>query len=251
MRHRLLAAIAACSVLPACFQLEASGQLGWSRMAVRGDIGYVNGASTVSVRQDVDSALGLGEDQDQPYARAMLDTGVQVIAVSAFRFEESGTGLLQADFGGVTAGTTVRSDFEFLNAKGSYAFEIALGPVSIAPGIAIDYFDLELDVRDLGGVASETLDVNAPVPLAFVRGTVDLGIASGVVELGYIEADIGDVDGSFFDAEILVEVRIAPLVHLFGGYRRIALDAEGVVDGDTYEADLEVDGFVIGGGVRF
>jgi hypothetical protein len=248
------AAAAAVATLPSCFQLEVSAHAGYAQLAVDGDLGYVSGAAPAAISQDLESAFGLGDDQGRPYARVALDTGVQVIAVSAFTFEESGTGVLEASFGDsgtLVAGTSVRSDLELWNAKASYAFELELGPVSIAPGICANYLDLDLRVRDLIGLADERAELQAPVPMAFVRGTVGLGVVSGVVEIGYMAIDVDDVDTEFLDVEVLAMVHPTPLLDLFAGYRLLALDAEGEIDGDAFDADLQVGGFVVGGGVRF
>jgi hypothetical protein len=179
---------------------------------------------------------------------------VPVVAVSAFTFEESGTGVLEANFGDsgtLVAGTPVNTNFEMLNAKGSLAFEIDLGPVSIAPGVCANYFDLDVRVRDQIGIADERVELNAPVPMAFVRGKVDLGIVSGIAEVGYMAIDIDDVDTKFLDAEVLVMVHPTAMLDLFAGYRLLDLDADGEIDGDSFDADLQIGGFLIGGGVRF
>ena len=251
MHMRLLAAGALLATLPACFQLEVQAQAGYAQLALDGDIGYVNGANNVAVAQDVESAFGLGDDQGSPYVRGQVDFGVPVLSVSAFTFEDDGTGQLNADFGNVPAGLPVATDFEMLNAKTALAFEIGLGPVSISPGIAIDYFDLQIDVRDLIGIATEQLELNAPVPLGFLRGEVDLGIVSGVAEVGYMTVDVDDVEGSLLDAEARVSVHPTALLELFVGYRYLGLEIDGEVDGDTFDTDLEVSGLLIGGGLRF
>lgn len=254
MRIPLLFAAAVLSTLPACFQLEATAQVGYAQLAVDGDLGYVSGSTTGSISQDVESAFGLGDDQGVPYGRAVLDTGLQVFSVSGFMLEDSGTGVLQANFGDsgtLVAGLPVRSELEMTNLKGAYALEIPLGPVSLSPGIAIDYFDLRVQVADLIGIANEEVELNAPIPLAFVRGEVDLGVVSAVAEIGYMAVDVEDVDVKFLDVEALLMVHPLPLLNLFVGYRSLELDAEGLIDGDRFDTDLQISGFVIGGGLIF
>jgi hypothetical protein len=250
----LLAALAAVATLPSCFSFGATAHVGYAQLAVDGDIGYVSGSTTASVAQDVESAFGLGDDQGRPYARVAADLGVPVIAVSAFTFEESGTGVLQANFGDsgtLIAGTPVESNLEMFNAKGSLAFEIDFGPISVAPGVCANYFDLDMRVRDLIGIADERVELNAPVPMVFVRGQVDVAIVSGIVEVGYMAIDVDDVETKFLDVEVLAMVHPTAMLDLFVGYRMLDLDAEGEIDGDTFDADLQIGGFLIGGGVRF
>jgi hypothetical protein len=237
--------------LTSCFQLEVQAQAGYAQLAADGDIGYVNGAGNTAIAQDVESAFGLGDDQGSPYVRAMVDFGVPQLSVSAFTFEDEGTGMLNADFGDVVSGVTVNSDLEMLNAKVAYAFEIPLGPVSLSPGLAVDYFDLSMSVADQFGATSQAVDLSGPVPLAFLRGEAEISIVSAVVEAGYMQVSIDDVDASLLDIEAQLAVHPTELLELFVGYRMLNLEFDGEIDGDVVDADLGIGGFLIGGGVRF
>lgn len=260
MRLPLFAALLATSILPSCYQLALSGNVGYAQMAVSGDIGYVNGTNSAAVRQDVESALGLGDDRGAPYVRAALDTGVPVLSVSAFQFSESGNGVLQADFGdigtsiggiSIPGGVPVTSELDFTNVKGAYAFQISLGPVALSPGIAVDWFDIDLTVRDGLGIQTENVQLQAPVPLGFLRGEVDLGVVSAIAEVGYMEYGVDDLDGKLLDIEALLQVHPTAMLSLFAGYRSLNLQVDGELDGDTIDTDLTVSGFMIGGGLRF
>lgn len=254
MRISSLAALAVVVILPSCYQLEATALVGYTHMSVDGELGYVDGSSGGGIQQDVESAFGLGDEQGTPYGRAMLDLGVPVLSVSGYRFEESGSGVLEANVGSnpiLIPGTPVNTEFELSNIKASVAFEIGLGPISVQPGIAVDWFDMHVQVRDTIGIASETLDLSGPVPLLFVRGEVDVGIVDGMIEVGYVEADVDEVDGSLLDIELLVQVRPVGMLTLFAGYQLLLLDANGEVDGDAYDADLQIGGFLIGGGLTW
>ncbi|MCK5944993.1 MAG: hypothetical protein KAI24_23600 [Planctomycetes bacterium] len=241
------------ATLPACFQFEIQAQAGYAQLALDGDIGYQNGAQSGDIDQDIESAFGLGDDQGSPYVRAKLDFGVPNLSVSAFTFEDEGEGTLEANFGNVPQNVPVRSQFDLSNAKAAYAFEIPIVPgiASISPGIAIDYFDLAIDVRDAFGISQENVELAGPLPLAFVRGEVDLGIVSAVVEGGYITADIDDVEGEVLDLEAQLLLHPTDLIEIFVGYRSLNLDLNGMVDGDTFDTDITLSGFMIGGGFRF
>lgn len=250
----VVAATLAILVLPSCMSFGVSGHVGYAQMAVDGDIALspTAGGFTGTIQQDIESGLGLGDENGTPYIRAELDAGVPVLSVSYFSFDESGRGTLDATFGGITVGTDVQSELTFTNVKTALAFEFDVGPVSLAPGIAIDLFDIDLQVRDTGGFTTEDIDVTAPLPMLFLRGQVDLGVAAVIAELGVIDTpEIQDIEGTFWDAEVLVEVRPTAPVHLFAGYRLMNIDAEGTVDGQDFAADLQVSGWVIGGGIRF
>lgn len=254
MRILLFVVAAPLLVLPSCYQLEVSAQAAYAQLSLDGDLGYKSASDPSpgpTVDQDIGSAFGLGDGQGTPYGRVMLDTGVPVIAVSGFLFEESGSGVLQANFGEVPAGFGVNSDIEMANAKASLAFQIDLGPVAISPGLAVDYFDLKIDVQDVFGAFRETVELAGPVPMLFLRAEADLGIVAGVVEGGYMKVDIDDVTASLLDIEALVEVRPTDLVHLFAGYRHLNLSTDGLIDNDSFDADITLAGFFLGGGVRF
>lgn len=237
--------------LPSCYQFEITAQAGYGQFTLDGDIGYQSGTGQVAVAQDVESAFGLGDDEGVPYGRVMIDTGVPVIAVSGFLFDEEGRGVLDANFGDIAANVAVDTEFELANAKASYAFQIDLGPVAIAPGLAVDYFDLNFQVQDVFATQRETVDLAGPVPMAFLRAEVDLGIVAAVAEGGYMEIDIDDVDASMLDIEAMVEVRPTALLHLFAGYRHLNIQADGEIDGDTFDGDFTLSGFFVGGGLRF
>ncbi|HEB53678.1 MAG TPA: hypothetical protein ENI87_10540 [bacterium] len=253
MRTRLLIAALSLTTLPACFQFEIQAQAGYANLAVDGDLGYVTGAG-VGIDQDVESAFGLGGGQGSPYGRVQIDTGVPVLSVSAFQFSDEGQGVLQANFGGnanLVAGAPVASELDMVNAKVAYAFEIGLGPVSISPGVAVDYFNLTTSVRDTFGIATEEVTLEGPIPLAFLRAEADLGIVSAVAEGGYMAVGIEDTDGELLDLEAQLVVRPTSLIELFVGYRYINLVVDGTIDGDTFDTDLTLSGLMIGGGVRF
>ena len=254
MRCSSLFALAAVCALPSCYQFKAHAQAGYAQLAVDGDLGYVSGSTTASIRQDIQSAFGLGDDQGSPYGRVSIDTGVPVLTVSAFSFDESGTGVLQANFGDsplLTAGTPVQSELEMMNIKGSYLFQIDLGPVAISPGIAVDYFDLDVQVRDLIGIANESVELQAPVPLAMLRAEVDLSVVSAMVEVGYMRVDVDEISGSLLDLEAMLMVHPTSMIDLFAGYRMLALEADGEIDGDTFDTDIQIGGLIFGGGIRF
>lgn len=252
MRIHSLMAVVALATLPSCYQFAVSAHAGFAQYAVEGDLGYVDGASATSVDQDVESAFGLGDDQGIPVGRIAIDTGVPVLSVSGFMFDEQGQGVLQGNFGNAfTAGLPVNSDFELTNAKAAYAFQIGMGPVSISPGIGVDYFDLKLELRDQFGFGRETLELQAPVPIAFLRGEVDLGVVSLLAEGGYMSVDVEDVEVSLLDIEAMLMVKPTAMLDLFVGYRMIEFEGEGEIDGDRTDADFQLGGFMIGGGLRF
>jgi hypothetical protein len=240
--------------LAACGSAGFKAQAGYTQMSIEGDIALnpTAGGGTGSIQQDIETALGLGEEQGNPWVRAEADLGVVVFAATGFTFEEQGTGTLQANYGNITAGTDVNSDLELANVKASMAFQIELGPLSLAPGLAVDWFDLTLDVSDTAGIATESVELSAPVPMVFLRGQADVGMLSFIAEAGYLKVpEYDDIEATSWDAEALVELRPTPLLNLFAGYRMISMELDGEVDNQDFFADITLSGWIIGGGVRF
>lgn len=245
----LMLASVALMAMTACSLPTANVQAGFANLSLDGNVGYVTGAATTSIDQDVESAFGLGDEQGSPVVRGQIDFGVPVLTVSGFQFEDEGQGTLNATFGSLTAGVLVDSTVDLQTARASYAFDIGIGPVSISPGIAVDYFDLS--IKATNGLITEEVDLNGPLPLGFLRAQVDFGKVGAFVEAGYISADVDDVDGELLDIEAQLYVRPWSVLELFVGYRHLEMDLEGTIDDDSFDTDLTVSGLMFGGGVTF
>ena len=251
MRSLSLLILGTLTLAPACTQFEVTAQAGYALFEVDGDIGYTDDGSTV-IAQDVESAFGLGDDQGTPYGRLGVDMGVPELTVSGFLFEDEGQGTLAADFGDISGGVEVNSELSITNAKAAYTLQIPIGPLTIAPGLAANYFDIDVAVATvLQGAASVDVQAEAPLPMAFLRAELDLDWVGLVAEVGYISIDVDDVDATLLDLEGLIEFRPANWVNLFAGYRMIDLDVQGIDDNERYDVDLQLGGLLVGGGFRF
>src|SRR5690606_9598741 len=99
---------------------------------------------------------------------------------------------------------------------------------------------------------AEVIDEIVGVPLLFLRAEAGVGPVDVIGEIGYLETPrIDGGEGRFLDAEVLVEVSVLPLGHVFAGYRLLDIDANGHTSSDSYGIDLQVRGWQIGGGLRF
>lgn len=252
MRILSLVAASALLTLPSCYQFEVTAQAGYALLSLDGDFGYVDGSSSATIDQDIESAFGLGDDQGTPYAKLAFDFGTPTLSVSGFMFEDEGTGTLSAPFGAnLPSGFPVRSEFDLTCAKVAYAFEIPIGPISISPGLAVDYVDLDFLVADQFGATTEEAQLQAPLPMLFLRAEADISIVTLLVEAGYVSVDIDDIEAQLLDVEALVEINATTWLNFFAGYRMIDFEADGLIDNDTYDIDLGLSGFLVGGGFRF
>lgn len=252
MKRPLLGGLTLAS-LAACQSVDVQVDAGYTQVAVSGDIALAEGTQGTdgAPKQDVDSAFGLGDEQGSPYLRASCRTAGFSFAASGFMFEESGRGVLEANFGGLPAATPVTSDLEFACVKVSGTYDFDLGFMTLAPGLAMDVVDLEFRVQELALGNGEEIDEVVGVPMVFLRASGDLGVASLMGEIGYMEAEIDSSGGSYLDAEVTLRVSPMRSVHFFGGYRFIDFDAEGDTGTDSFSVDLQVQGWVLGGGISF
>lgn len=223
-------------------------------MSVGGELALSadSGGNPTAINQGIDSAFGLGDDQGSPYYRAQIDLGAPVITASTFWLREANQGQLANSFGGLPSGTPVNSRLDLAVAKITASYDFDLGLVKLSPGVQFDLFALDFDVREptLGG--SEDIDDIVYVPMPFLRTEAGLGLVSAIAELGYIELPGGANNaGQFFDLEAMLEWHPLPLAHVFVGYRYISIDGEGDTGTADFATDLQIRGWVIGGGLRF
>lgn len=238
--------------LASCSTYHLRAYAGYMRPVLSGNVGLSNSGGA-SANVDAKDGLGLSE-ASSPYGRVDAGLSVLNLTASGFRYDDRGDGTLEAAFGGINAGVPVHSDAQMLVLKGAASFTLVdLGFLRLSPGFAVDYMDLNLDVtsRSPAPPATESLDVNAPVPMPFVQGEVELGPVAATLDVGGIAIDIDQVNGTYLDIEGLV--RVQPIDHLevFAGYRWIQFDAKGTAGGQDYDADVTMQGVIVGAGVTF
>jgi hypothetical protein len=250
--------LGACGILlltaAGCAPLRITAQAGYTQTAVSGRMGLESGSSgsPPQTSQDIESAFGLGDQQGSPWVRVQADFGVPVLTASGFWLKETGTGVLDENFGGLPTATPVVSDLDLGCGKFSCTFDIELGAVKLSPGIAVDVFDLDFKVTEISLGNSEEIDEILAVPMAFLRGEVTLDVLGFVAEVGYLDSpEIEGNKGKFLDAEAMIECAVLNQVSLVAGYRLLDLDANGKAGEDAFAIDLQIRGWFLGGGIRF
>ncbi|MCA8977952.1 MAG: hypothetical protein KDC98_24715 [Planctomycetes bacterium] len=241
-------------LLSACSFVGATGEVGFTRIGVAGDVALASATGGVqpSSYQGLDTSLGLGSELGSPHVRGQLDLGNTVLTGSAFMLSEDGDGTLAKTFGPLSTGTTVRSRLELTEAKVSITHDFDLGLVKVSPGLGLDALDLRVSARESAFGNEGSIDQLLPLPMLFCRAEGDVGLATVVAEVGYLDMpDLGGARFTLLDLEALLEFNLLPTVHLFAGYRMIDLDGYGEADGSSFALDLVVDGWTIGGGIRF
>jgi hypothetical protein len=224
------------------------------RPALSGDASLESSMATpvedVSLRSDLDFT----DRSTEFYGKA----GVSVVGfnlfASGFQTSQDGTGRLTADFGDISAGTTVNSSFDMTLIQGGLTFNLVdIDVLRLALGVGADYFDAEIAVEDRVTSIMEDLDGAAPVPLVMLDG--DVCIPGVPLELGFLvggmSASYGDIDGLVLDGEALLTLTALDPVDLFAGYRYLSLDLDGVTDDQDFTTDLVLQGWFVGAGLRF
>lgn len=210
------------------------------------------GVSLDTLNVDVEESLGLTESSGSPYGRLDLELGPARVTLSAFQYSESGSGTLNADFGDIVVGTTVNSSLDLLNIKGALTFDLLdFGVFRLSPGIGLDFFDVDMTVRAPSVGQTEEISSLAPVPMLFAQGEVEVGPFAAIVDGGWISVDLDEGDGEYWDVEGLLRLTPGAGVEIFGGYRWISIDVQGNDEGQEFAADLELQGWFVGGGLRF
>ncbi len=253
------------SGLFACSGLGIKADAGYAQLDLTGNMALAPTAGGVplgTIKVDFEDNLGLRDSYGSPYGRVELAAGVASFTFSGLNYDKSGRGTLNASFGDIPVNAQVQTDLQLTNLKGAIHFDLLnLGIVRISPGVGVDLMDLNMDVTAVAGPGlgtTESLDVIAPIPIAFVQGEVDLGPVSGTLDVGGIKVNLKDftnsndtADVTFWDVEALLRWSPIPKLEVFGGYRWIHLEGDGKASGQDFAANLDLRGFILGGGIYF
>ena len=242
--------LGACSVAP-----SGDFRVGWFPAKLSGDIALdasSGGRNLSVVRADVEEDLGLGRSGNIMVG-ADLDTPIGRISGTYFRYSDHGVGTLSKSFGDIPPGTSVETDVAIDNVKAFWSFDLVdTGVVRLAPGAGLTFVAIDATVRSITALSAyERVAVSVPMPMLFLEGEVELGSFRGEVEAGWMSLDVGTFDSTFYDLDARVNWVPTAAMELFGGYRWVTLESDGRADGQLFDANLELEGFYFGGGLRF
>jgi hypothetical protein len=90
------------------------------------------------------------------------------------------------------------------------------------------------------------------VPMPFAEAEIyPTDYLSIGANLGLMSADLGDGNGRYWDAEAMARVQATTEIDFLFGYRYQLMDVSGRATSRDFDADLDLRGWFIGGGVRF
>lgn len=247
--RRLLLPCLSCLAV-ACAPLDVTTEVGYARLALRGDLSLATNGGAAT-EQDVDRGFGLGDERDCPLVRVTAGHGPLTFGATGFWLRESGSGVLDEDFGGIPSGTSVTSDLELGVARCEATWGFTFGALRVAPGLALDVFAIDFRAESSPGNREEVDDVVA-VPLPFVRADLAWYPVRAELAGGWIELPDGSGgSGRFFDVEAAMRWDPAANWGLVAGYRWLGAIGEGDAGVDTFGLDLEIRGWFVGAALRF
>ena len=252
---RLIIVVGLAAALPSCQGLDVVVGAAYLQSEARGTTSLGPTGTTVPISALQLSLAGdLDVDDDSPSLYGFVDAKIDRLRVhaSAFRFEARGNSVLPRGYGDLIPGTPVGTDLDFTNGRLAVTYDIVdLDYFWLSVGAAADYIDWDIDVVAQNMAASEALRSEVVVPMPYVRFGLIEGDVAAQAAVGAMAADLGDGDGTWVDLEAMVSYRPASAFELFGGYRWIRVDGDGIVTNQAYDADLEVSGWFLGGALHF
>lgn len=239
-------------LLASCQTPDFAVDAGYMIMELAGNIGFDASGGGGSFGINLGQGLDIS-DADSPYAKVEFSVLGLRIGISGFKYSDSGDSTLDASFGDISAGSTVQTDVDMLNVKGTIAYDlVSLDFLRISPGISVDYFDIDMKMVASSPIAAfEELDFKAPVPMPYISAAMWYGDFILDAELSAISVDLQDVDGVYFDLSTKLHYKPLPLIDVFVGYRYLLIDADGEADGQDFDADVHMNGLFFGGRIGF
>lgn len=238
--------------LASCSTPDLSVDAGYMVMEMAGDLGFDGSGGGGSVGINLGQGLDIN-NADSPYAKLETQVLGMRVGLSGFSYSDSGDSTLDASFGDIAAGSTVSTDIDLLNIKGTVSYDLLnLGFLRVSPGVGVDYFDMNLKMVATAPVAAnEKLDFQVPVPMAYVSTELKYEMFSLDTDIGGMSVDLPDAKGTFWDVTTKVKYHPLPLVDVFVGYRYLMINADGTMDGQDFNANLHMNGLFFGGRVAF
>jgi hypothetical protein len=219
------------------------------------DLAAMNNAN--GIRSDLTDEFNLGNG-NTPYIRLDLDADRWQVELSGFRYKQGARSNLAASYGDIPAGRLVNTELKVSNLKlGVLTDLVDLGPVRVSGGLAFNYFDVGMNVTELeprgplNQTGFEHSELQAPVPMLYLRGVVDAGVVRGELSMAWLDAKVADVDGLFLDIDAIFVMSPVPAFDIFAGYRYINIDVDGRLDEQLFTTKLDLSGWYLGVGITF
>ncbi len=198
--------------------------------------------------------LGVGEREAAPGARVQVGFLGANLSVSAFQTGFEGTGTATGDITigdqTISGGTEVNTELDLVIGRAMFTWNlIPIGPVELGIGVGASLIDFDLTMRET--LTGDTLESNEllPIPLLALRLAWNWGPVKLRSELGGLKVKVDGDEAQVIDGDVEASVALFDVGSLLVGYRMLDIEAEYEDEGDSVEADMQIDGFYFG--VRF
>jgi hypothetical protein len=217
-----------------------------------GRVALQNAGGTLSgqYENDIGRNMGLDDTEASPYLRLQIDRDKHRFRLHGFGTDTDGSGTLLNDYGGIVAGSQVTTSMEFFTIAANWGYQVLRDEhYRLAVGAQAGYYSLDIAARSLAG--REQVETDVLVPMPFLEGELLFGTLTIGANAALMSADLGDANGRYLDVEGYVRWAAAPDFDFFSGYRYMVLDAFGRASSRDFDADVDLQGFFFGAGVRF
>jgi hypothetical protein len=236
---------------------------------IRGDVGVQSQPAPNGPLQDnaPQSLRTFGQDhyREDIGVRADIGDGFAGIRIDYYNLDQntSKSGTLGADWGRLLAGDEVRMRAKMDELRIGYLENVATMKSTLrdqpltfrfAAGGVLTWRDLDLQASTVDNVRSQNVEIDGEV--LSVAGRFRAAWRDWAFDAEYaISPELtlgGDFEGLPQDLELRLAYTLAMHdVTFFGGYRFTTFEAEGQADQFRYDADLTIDGFMVGVSVTF
>lgn len=223
----------------------------------RGEFALANSSQVMPPGNSLDGNLGLGDNEVSPYIGFRTDIDKHRVRVNGFYLDTEGSGTLsgadqeQTSHGDILAGTDVQTSMDFFAIVSNYSYEVwRRDYYRVALGAQLGFYSFDVTVRAADG-GREEVTSEVMVPMPYVEAEAYWRDFTFGTNMGIMAGDLGDANGRYIDFEAYASWAINQSYDLKAGYRYILLDGYGRASSRDFDADVDVQGLHISGGIRF
>ncbi|MBZ0151807.1 MAG: hypothetical protein K8J09_09770 [Planctomycetes bacterium] len=219
----------------------------------RGQVALQDAGGTLNLgdhQNHLQGAMGLGDTEPSPFIRAQWDQERHRVRLNGFAMQTEGSGVLASDFGGLVTGSQVTTKEDLYVINGQYSYELLRDrSYRLAAGGQLGFYSLDVAARSTAGY--EQVNTQILMPMPFVEAELYYGGFTGGVNASLMGGEIRDASGRYWDIEAYGKLQLGEKFEVLGGYRYVLLDAYGVATGRDFDADLDIQGWFFGAGIKF
>lgn len=247
----LLFAFAACA--GQTYRVDAGPMF----VRARGELALAASNQVMPPGNSLDGNLGLGDNEASPYIGFRTDIDKHRVRVNGFYLDTDGFGTLgtgspSGSHGNIAPGAPVQASMDFFAIVSNYSYEVwRRDYYRVAVGAQLGFYSLDVTVRAAVGPGREEVTSEVIVPMPYVEAEAYWRDFTFGTNMGIMSADLGDANGRYIDFEAYASWAINQSYDLKAGYRYILLDGYGRASSRDFDADVDVQGLHISGGIRF